>query len=299
LYIDGRSPVQGSIDRVVVTEDGQAATELRDLDLAAPVSVTRQGRTQVTLQLTRAGTHARGRDGNALEGLDIVWEEPARAAPANAALKGRATLTVVKDFEPVHALVETMVRDTVAGKLDVFSNRPFRRASLLPVLFERAGMKPIAWCCVSESGMPGPVMEGHTSAANARAEADTKPIALQPFFRYCATCHQSSDRSPPNFLQGSANAVAANLAHCAQRLYVRLSMWQVPLEYRPKTPMPPPYALYAFHSSPRGWPHSAELGALKTYVENVLQAESGKAPRADELLSRGYENLRTCLPEAN
>jgi mono/diheme cytochrome c family protein len=181
----------------------------------------------------------------------------------------------------------------------VFSNKPFRRASLLPVLFERSGMKPVTWCCASDTGMPAAVMEGHTTAANARAEADTKPVALQPFFRYCATCHQSSDRSPPNFLQGSATTVAANLAHCAQRLHVRLSMWQVPVEHRPKTPMPPPYALYAFHSSPQSWRDSAELGALRTYVERVLQAESGKAPRAEELLSRGYENLRACLPEPN
>jgi len=299
LYVEGRSAVRGSVDRVVLTDQAQSTSELRDLDVAAPALVTGQGRTHATLQLMRAGTHARRGDGNALETVEIAWDDAAAKAEPGAAVKGRATITVVQDFAPMHAIVEAMIHDTTAGKLDVFSNTAFRRASLIPVLFDRSGMKPLAWCCVSDSGMPAAVMDGDASPAKARADVDAKPVALQPFFRYCATCHQSNDRTPPNFLQGSANAVAANLAHCAQRLHVRLAMWQLPLEQRPKTPMPPPYALYAFHSSPQVWRDGAELAALRSYVERVLQAESGKAPRPEELMSRGYENLRACLPEAN
>ena len=160
-------------------------------------------------------------------------------------------------------------------------------------------MKPLPWCCVNDSAMPPAQMDSDTRLTQGRAEAAGKPLPLQPFFRYCATCHQSNERSPPNFLQGSATAVAANLAHCAQRLYVRLSMWQLAPEQRPKTPMPPYYALYGFHVTPQAWRDSAELAALKAYVERVLQAEYGKAPRPDELVNRGYENLRACLPEAS
>jgi mono/diheme cytochrome c family protein len=298
LYVDGRSPLRGSVDRLVLTDESHASGEVRDVDIAAGRIVTRVARRQVTVQLTRAGMATRRPDGNAVDSLQLVWDEPARAQ-ANAVFSGRAMVMVVHDFAPMHVLIENIIRDTTAGKLDVFSNRPFRRAGVMPALFERAGMKPLAWCCVNDGGMPAPVMEGHTTVAHARAEAGAKPLALQPFFRYCATCHQSSDRSPPNFLQGSAAAVAANLAHCAERLHVRLSMWQLPVEHRPKTPMPPHYALYAFQSSPQTWRDSGELAALKTYVERVLQAENGKAPRPDELLSRGYENLRPCLPEAN
>jgi mono/diheme cytochrome c family protein len=299
LYIEGRAPVHGSIDRVTLSDDARRAGDLRDVDLARATVEAHGERRKITAQLTRGGMQARRADGNALNMLQLVWDEPARGAPGNAVMRGRATLSVIHDFAPLHTVVENMVRETAAGKLDVFSKAPFRRASVLPVLFERAGMKPLAWCCVSDAGMPMPIMEGATTAATAKAEADAKPLALQPFFRYCATCHQSNDRTPPNFLQGSASAVAANLAHCAQRLYVRLSMWQLPVEHRAKTPMPPPLALYAFHTAPQQWRDSAELTALRTYAERVLQAEAGKPPRAEDLIAKGYENLRPCLPEAN
>lgn len=205
-------------------------------------------------------------------------------------------LSVVHDFSPVETAIEQMVRDSAARKLDVFSNQPFRRANLMPALFERLGMKPLAWCCIADAGMPPPAMENHATLARAVTEADARPPSLQPFFRYCATCHQSNDRSPPNFLQGSAKQVSANLAHCAQRLYVRLSMWTLAPEQRPKTAMPPDYALYGMHSSPQAWRDSGELAALRAYAERVLHTENEKAPRTNEFMSRGYENLRSCLP---
>jgi mono/diheme cytochrome c family protein len=302
LYVEGRSAVDGSIDRLRMSDGAQTAAELRDIDIA-PAAIAGRGVTrQVALRLTHAGTQVRRGDGNAVETLHIAWDEPApdsRSTLASATFRGRATLTITHDFAPVVHALESMIRDTIAAKLDVFSSRPFRRASLMPILFERTGMKALTWCCVNDTGMPAPVMEGHTTVAHARAEAEAKPVALQPFFRYCATCHQSNDRSPPNFLQGPSAAVTSNIAHCAQRLHVRLSMWSLAPEHRPKTPMPPHYALYTLQSSPEAWPESTELAALRTYVERVLQAQNGKAPRPEELLSRGYENLRPCLPEAN
>jgi hypothetical protein len=76
-------------------------------------------------------------------------------------------------------------------------------------------------------------------------------------------------------------------------------MWQLPQDRRPKTPMPPVNALYGLHGSPAAWRDSAELALLTRYAANILQAQSGKAPRPEELLSAGYENLRACLPQSN
>jgi hypothetical protein len=166
----------------------------------------------------------------------------------------------------------------------------------MPALFLRLGMKPLTWCCLEDVGMPQPVMETTAVMTAAGGQAPVRPANLQPFYRYCAVCHQSNDRSPPNFLQGSANQVAANLSHCAQRLYVRLSMWRLPPEQRTKTAMPPDFALYGLHRSPQTWRDSGELAALQAYVEDALHAEGGKIPRPEEFLSRGYENLRSCLP---
>ena len=63
--------------------------------------------------------------------------------------------------------------------------------------------------------------------------------ALQGFYPYCATCHQTAEHFPPNFLTGNGAQVAAQLRHCAPRLYIRLAMADLPPEQRTKTPMPP------------------------------------------------------------
>jgi mono/diheme cytochrome c family protein len=299
LYVEGPARVNGSIDRLVLADTAQAPRDSRDLDIGARAIVSRGARREIMLELTRNGSLARRADGARLESLQLGWEEGAPAVKESGALRGRAVVTAVNDFDPVIAAAERMVGDTIAGKIDAFSAKPFRRAALMAPLLAELHAKPLAWCCVSDTGMPAPVMDVHTATPSAKTEADAKPVALQPFFRYCATCHQTNERTPPNFLQGSANAVTSNIAHCAERLYVRLSMWQIAPEQRAKTPMPPQYALYGFHGSPQSWRESAELAALKAYVERALQTEKGKTPRPDELLALGYENLRACLPEAS
>lgn len=71
---------------------------------------------------------------------------------------------------------------------------------------------------------------------------------MRPFYQYCSTCHQTAELVPPNILAGTAEQVSANLAHCAERLYVRVSMGRVAEEQRPKTPMPPSLALHALNN---------------------------------------------------
>lgn len=284
VYFDGGRVTGGTIDRLVA--DGDAARELRDIDLAA-------GRVRVGVQsgyaqlsLSRSGMRARNARGDAVIALELAWRTQKRDEPAT----GTATITVVHDFAPVHAAVEAMVNATAAGADDAFAGRPFRRVATLRPLFERLHMPPLAWCCVDERGMPPAAMEDAGERTRAR------PVALEPFYRYCATCHQTADRSPPNFLQGTPQAVATKLAHCAQRLQVRLSAWQDTPARRMKTPMPPANALAALHVTPEMWRASEELAALRAYVAQLLQAESGRAITAAELLDQGYENLRECLP---
>jgi hypothetical protein len=207
-------------------------------------------------------------------------------------------LAVSQDFAPVHRAIEAMLEESLEGRLDVFSSAPFRRASLMPALFARLGMPALKWCCVDATGMPPAAMESHDASAAGENRERVRPSSLEPFYRYCATCHQTPDRFPPNFLQGTAQQVSANLAHCAPRLYARLAMWTLPGNQRPKTPMPPHHALHGFRVPPDAWRDSSALAALKSYVQRALEAETGKPPRLDELMRSGYENLRACLPEA-
>jgi hypothetical protein len=298
FYSSGNVVTGGTLDRVNVSDEvTPGSADLTAVAIASGTVVQRDGRASATLRLTRPDGHETRRgDGNALSALDLTW--PADRNPTGrSAVRGTARATVVQDFAPVQHAIESMVSDTVVEKLDVFADRPFRRASVMPALFERLGIAPLKWCCADSTGMPSAEMESHTSVAGAAEQAAIKPAQLQPFYRYCATCHQTADRFPPNFLQGSVTQVSENLNHCAPRLYVRLTMSRIAVHDRQKTPMPPHYALHGFRVAPQAWPDSSELAALIGYVERTLERETGKAPQLNRLLENGYENLRACLPE--
>jgi len=116
------------------------------------------------------------------------------------------------------------------------------------------------------------------------------------FHRHCALCHRSNEPSPPNFLTGSEQQIYANLAHCAQRLYVRLAMWDHDADGRAKTPMPPFTALRGAGISESEWRTSTDLAAMRGHVAKILQQEQGKFQSPEALLRANYEHLRTCLP---
>ena len=127
---------------------------------------------------------------------------------------------------------------------------------------------------------------------------DTQLMRAAAIFEpYCGACHRTPEPTPPNFLTGDAQRVAAALDSCAPRMFVRLSMWDIEPERRIKTPMPP--ALAARNGEPVRVEHGLEasiVAALRAAVSATLRAESGHAPTLEELLARGYENLRPCMP---
>jgi hypothetical protein len=298
FYSSGNVVTGGTLDRVNVSDEAiPGSAELTAVAVASGSVFQRGNRASAILRLTRPDGHETRRgDGNALRALELTWLAGGNLKNRSTA-PGTAKATVVQDFAPVQHAIESMVSDTVTEKLDVFADRPFRRASVMPALFERLGIAPLKWCCVDSTGMPQAAMESHTSIAGAAEQAAIKPTELQPFYRYCATCHQTADRFPPNFLQGSVTQVSANLNHCAPRLYVRLTMSKIALHDQQKTPMPPHYALHGFRVAPQAWAESSELAALIGYVGRTLERETGKAPQINRLLETGYENLRACLPE--
>ena len=178
FYTDGKAVTRGSLDRLGVGP-GVALTAIT----VASGSVGRAG-TDVTaaLMLERGGRRARRGDGSVLKGLQLMWR-PSAENGARAPGAARA-LTVSNDFAPVEEAIESMLKDSIAGRIDAFSDRSFRRASH-PALFERLGVPPLDWCCLDTSGMPPPALETHVSAGEATEQATVKPVSLQPFYRYC------------------------------------------------------------------------------------------------------------------
>jgi hypothetical protein len=286
LEIQGAHVVAGTMDRIRLS--GQ--TELRDMAiLSAPIK-TRGGEHNVALPLRRGEGRVRGADGDAIERIELAWSERG--------LEGEGAVVVHDDFAQVEHVITRMTDDAIAGRFDGFSAKSFRRASLILALYSQLGVKSTVSCCLDDAGMPPPVMESFEASITPASKrlADPDAAALRPFYHRCASCHQTADRVPPNFLVGAPHRVRENLAHCAERMFVRLSMWRVAPEARGKSPMPPVNSVHGAGYSSEGWRNGAELTVLQRYVENVLKEQTGRAPSIEEMMGRGYENLRGCLP---
>jgi mono/diheme cytochrome c family protein len=282
LETEGQRLTRGSLDRL---QFGRGET-LTDMPLAASRTTTTNpsgGRALLIPQ--RGGRHVRGADGNAVEKIEFAWTGSS----------GTVDAIVVQDFAPVHKAIAAMVRDNFAGRFDGFAAQPFHRSVLIPELFTRLGLVTGRWCCVDDAGMPAPALEALPHANLAQTPAAPQEKGLRDFYRYCAQCHLTPERNPPNFLAGDAQQVSAQLAHCAPRIYVRLAMGRNDAEARAKTPMPPENALPGLGLSSEGWRDGAALAALSSYASDLLKVETGESPRLDQLLANGYERLRPCL----
>jgi hypothetical protein len=185
-------------------------------------------------------------------------------------------MVILDDFAAIRKLIEEL-------PADVFSSAPFRRAAVLGALFDKLGLE---FDSLADAGLPPPVLETRATTA------DFAEPAVRSLYQYCGRCHANPEVSPPNFLYGDEQRVRTNLAHCAERIFYRLDLWNLPPTDRPKTPMPPIHALAALGLQPA----DPRLAPLRQHAAGLLRQETGKEPRLAELQARGYENLRNCLP---
>ena len=133
----------GNIDRVQLNGGG----ELRNLDVAGGTLIVTGDRVEGVLQLAFGvtGLHPRLDDGNRIDQLRLQ--------------AGTASLIVRSDFERAKDAIADMARLTVAGTLDVFSSKPFRRSKIMQALGERLEMSSATWCCLDDEGLPPPRLE--------------------------------------------------------------------------------------------------------------------------------------------
>ncbi len=278
LSIRGGLPTDGRITRLRLP-DGSALTHL---DLLLPEREHTDA-TRFTLQQSRQTP--RTALGHALSRLSLQRdvEHPEQAT---------VTVEIRADFTTVEQAL-TDLPSTAQGER-LLGAAPLPRAGLIDALLGRLGA-PAQAASQTASALPEPRLEvaaippgssGHPAATQ----------ELQGFHAYCASCHQSAETFPPNFLSGDPGQVTARLRQCAPRLYVRLAMADQSPEQRIKTPMPPETMLPAFASDTTSWKASPVRRALLNQVAGWLRTESGRDPQLNELLAGGYEALRPCLP---
>ena len=292
VYIDHDRIVRGSIDRLGIHQDIPA---ISNLDISGG-ELQREGeRMLIRLEVRSSALHARLANGNAIESIELSFEAPA----FDDGISGKkipATLRVnqLADFSLVHKAVTRLRESTVPGASMLFSDQVFERSRLLRALFTELKMPALNWCCHSTDGMPAAVqateMQDQTTSAGTAAFSSEE----KRFFQYCASCHQSSERFPPNFLHGSSGQVRAALSHCAPRIQVRLNMWNYPPASRRKSPMPPFRAIHQQYPDLTVWQKSADLHSLQRYID-TLSGSSSPAAQVEQT-DVDYESLRECLP---
>ncbi|MCI0547119.1 MAG: hypothetical protein L0027_07520, partial [Candidatus Rokubacteria bacterium] len=300
VYLEPGRVVGGSIDRVALGE----GDEIRDLEVAPGRARMAAGEIAVDLRVVQRESRLRARrgDGSVLERITLRARQRPRARPdgAEQLFPGEATLLTVDDFAAASAAVTRLAARTAAGAADALGPAPFRRARVMAALERELGVgRGIEWCCLDTAGLPAPSLESEAERSPPPPAPGAETVgdpALALFDRYCARCHGTRDPFPPNFLAGPPARVRANLDQCAERIFVRLGMWELGPEARRKAPMPPVHAIRGFDIPLGDWPGHPDLRALRDYAGGVLRAERGREPRVEELMVKNYEHLRACLP---
>ncbi len=235
---------------------GRIQGRLDSLNLpGAPVGISlEQGASSAALQPRLGRRHARLADGRRLAELVVA--------------QGGGNLTLMDDFAGVDADLPSLRAQTtfpawngMAELLAALGTKPARPA---------APRLPTPRAEMAVSSMGGPV---------------------GAYRRHCGQCHDTPESAPPNFLHGDAAGIEARLAHCAPRIYYRLSMWDVAEAQRGKTPMPPLSALTGNDGA--AWTRSPERRQLLDHARGLLTAR-GIDPAA--ITRRPFESLPVCLP---
>lgn len=231
---------------------------------------------------------ARLPDGNSIEHFKLEWNRSKQ--------KSTATLFVRHDFGLVKNAIAKIASLTAEQKSDALSDKPFRRAVIMKELLETLGGNESHWCCVDSKHMPVAKLQDPDNEVVIVSQAANPEIA--PFYHYCSVCHRTSNRQPPNFLQGDEMTVVKNINQCAERIFFRLSMWQQSSRERAKSPMPPVTALHNLGFSQQHWASSDELLSLKHAVTKLIHEKSGKNPDIAQYINTGFDNLPECLPQS-
>lgn len=192
---------------------------------------------------------------------------------------GTVAVTVKDDF---HVVRQALAKITNSA----FTSKPYHGPKLLSKLFKTMGTQGTEWCCDPDlAGPPVNLEKQITPIKTTELLNAQNPEHI--FGRYCARCHRTNNSVPPNFLFGDSQMVATNIDHCATRMAYRLSMWEVPVHERTRSPMPPESALPSLGLTETQWRNSQELATLRRYVNSLIATERDPSIR--------YENLQNCL----
>ncbi|NQV99934.1 MAG: hypothetical protein HQ483_09585 [Rhodospirillales bacterium] len=265
-----KKPVAGEITSIQVT-----GFEIRDREKLAEQPSTDPS--SKSFQILLNGAHMRLPNGRRLSNLHITLDQARFSETAT----GNAVLTIDDDFQIVHDALSQLTDSA-------FTSQPFHAPKLMSKLFENLGIAHTRWCCNADDPAP-PVRLDEAISSAETVDSLNAQTPEHIFGRYCARCHRTQNEVPPNFLHGSKSQVTHNIDHCAPRMDYRLSMWDVPVDERTRSPMPPESALPSLGLTKTQWRNSQELATLRKYVKSLMAT--------DRDAQIDYDTLRNCLPD--
>jgi mono/diheme cytochrome c family protein len=194
--------------------------------------------------------------------------------------QGSATLTLIDDYADVRSALP---------RLPLMTTSIFDGSRALAELQAELGLD-------KREALARETLANKLPPAKLEIVAPRKLSGSAPrFLQYCGQCHDSTTNFPPNFLHGDDITVNTRLDHCAERIFYRLSMWHVVEAKRGKTTMPPISALAAYGFDAASWANSAPLADLLEAARQRIVTQGGQP---DAVLTRPFEQLRSCLPSA-
>jgi hypothetical protein len=300
LYIDEDGGVVGETGGFRLGEK----TNFEELSLSGRAIFVKQGRSSISLDpvVKRTGLHPRLPDGSAVETIVLSFETlieedfgPSDEIPEYRD-NGRLVVTLVPDFEPVHAAIADLGRASLAGELDLFFDQPFRRRAVIGSLLRRLGLTDVDLCCAIDEKLPaGVVASPLLHLTDEAGEPDPAAAVRQAFAAYCAVCHATGEAFPPNFLRGKSGPIGNAIAQCGQRIAYRLAMWNRPEAQRNKSPMPPQSFLLHAGISEQQWRDSRSFAELSKHMSGLLALTGSSLVRAEFIGDQDYEALPSCL----
>ncbi|MES1165641.1 MAG: hypothetical protein ABUR63_07790 [Verrucomicrobiota bacterium] len=325
IYLGPRGIVRGRGEVDGIAFDGTRA--LRNLAIAGGAVVHAGGggtlKVSVDLVSRTLGARARTADGRVLSALRLdlargdTRGESSRE-PSVRRMRGQASLAVGGDDAVLEGILAAFAGAPAgSAAADAVSAAPFRRARVMEAVEAALSLPARTWCCLDARAMPPPVLSdpvpvapessprqtGTQTAPKPKAKADEASFAAVDALlrRHCGACHDTRDRTPPNFLHGPPARRAANAERCAERILFRLSMWDVSADARQRTPMPPPSALARMDATrPGGQPAGSrypELASLRGQIGALLDRADVRLGQRAAITASPYDNLRPCLAE--
>jgi hypothetical protein len=188
----------------------------------------------------------------------------------------------LSNFAALDQAVEAMLLDPNGQA--ALDSATIRRGPLRDALFQALGIKRVKSFRRDELVLTSARLDDDESMP-----LNVNDPELNNFYAHCARCHATREAFPPNFMQGSVEDVKQKMQRCADRIYYRLTMWQVPEAHRPKTPMPP--ATVSATQTDQ-WLNGGALENMRAYVAPFVDAKFKQSP--ENWLSRNYETLQSC-----